>query len=217
MSRPKKLKIVKDDHDHSHEGHGQDLPIPDSVVAMILNMTEENQGLRANYERLLTQVGRALMKSLELRDPYTYGHSMRVMEYTLMIGRGAQGAPWRLAEIAHALHGTPAPTIPQGTDLAALIIAHYQDMLSFYGTELGLRCARKHLGWALDVAARAAAAPPGVGAQEAGSGPCRRCACVTGSGRCWRRCRSPVPTSRGCWGTTAARSASSRWRTCSKS
>ena len=70
----------------------------------------------------------------------------------VMIGRGAQGAPWRLAEIAHALHGTPAPTIPQGTDLAALIIAHYQDMLSFYGTELGLRCARKHLGWYLEEA-----------------------------------------------------------------
>ncbi len=68
----------------------------------------------------------------------------------VMIGRGAQGAPWRLAEIAHALHGTPAPTIPQGMERAAMIIGHYQDMLSFYGRELGLRCARKHLGWYLE-------------------------------------------------------------------
>ncbi|MFZ1471057.1 MAG: tRNA dihydrouridine synthase DusB [Paracoccaceae bacterium] len=68
----------------------------------------------------------------------------------VMVGRGAQGAPWRLAEIAQALHGRPAPVIPQGRDLAALIIGHYQDMLSFYGQHLGLRCARKHLGWYLE-------------------------------------------------------------------
>ena len=70
----------------------------------------------------------------------------------VMVGRGAQGAPWRLAEIAHALHGTPAPAIPEGPDRAALIVAHYEDMLGFYGRDLGLRCARKHLGWYLDEA-----------------------------------------------------------------
>ena len=70
----------------------------------------------------------------------------------VMVGRGAQGAPWRLAEISHALYGTPAPAIPQGMELAGMIIGHYQDMLSFYGRELGLRCARKHLGWYLEEA-----------------------------------------------------------------
>ena len=68
----------------------------------------------------------------------------------VMIGRGAQGAPWKLAEIAHKLHGTPAPHIPQGSAVAALIAAHYDAMLSFYGTALGSRCARKHLGWYLE-------------------------------------------------------------------
>lgn len=70
----------------------------------------------------------------------------------VMVGRGAQGAPWRLAEISHALYGTPAPSIPEGMELAGMIVAHYQDMLSFYGRELGLRCARKHLGWYLEEA-----------------------------------------------------------------
>jgi tRNA-dihydrouridine synthase B len=70
----------------------------------------------------------------------------------VMVGRGAQGAPWRLAEIAHALHGTPAPSIPEGMARAEMIVAHYQDMLSFYGRDLGLRCARKHLGWHLEEA-----------------------------------------------------------------
>ena len=70
----------------------------------------------------------------------------------VMIGRGAQGAPWRLAEISAALHDTPAPQVPQGAALADLVIAHYEAMLSFYGRPLGARCARKHLGWYLEAA-----------------------------------------------------------------
>ena len=65
----------------------------------------------------------------------------------VMVGRGAQGAPWRLAEIAHALYGRPAPIVPKGAALAALVADHYEAILSFYGRELGLRIARKHLGW----------------------------------------------------------------------
>ncbi|MBD3785787.1 MAG: tRNA dihydrouridine synthase DusB [Sphingomonadales bacterium] len=65
----------------------------------------------------------------------------------VMVGRGAQGAPWRLAEIAHALYGTPAPVVPQGAARADLIAEHYEAILSFYGTDVGLRLARKHLGW----------------------------------------------------------------------
>ena len=68
----------------------------------------------------------------------------------VMVGRGAQGAPWRLAEISHALYGTPAPDIPEGAALADLVAEHFEAMLSFYGPALGLRCARKHLGWYLD-------------------------------------------------------------------
>ncbi len=75
----------------------------------------------------------------------------------VMVGRGAQGAPWRLAEISHALWGTVAPEVPQGQARADLIAAHYEDMLSFYGRDLGLRIARKHLGWYADEAGAAKA------------------------------------------------------------
>lgn len=68
----------------------------------------------------------------------------------VMVGRGAQGAPWRLALIAHRLFGTPAPVIPEGRALADAVEEHYRDMLDFYGTDLGLRVARKHLGWYAD-------------------------------------------------------------------
>lgn len=74
-------------HDHSHDHGGSDSPL--ELLARIESLGKENEGLRADYERLLLQAGRALLKTLELRDPYTYGHSMRVMEYTMMIGRAA--------------------------------------------------------------------------------------------------------------------------------
>lgn len=70
----------------------------------------------------------------------------------IMIGRGVQGQPWQLARIAARIFGAPAPVIPTGTALADMVIAHHQGMLSFYGTELGLRVARKHLGWYMDIA-----------------------------------------------------------------
>ncbi|UWR05844.1 tRNA dihydrouridine synthase DusB [Ruegeria sp. B32] len=70
----------------------------------------------------------------------------------VMVGRGAQGKPWLLAQIAHELWGTPAPEVPEGDDLADMVRAHYEAMLGFYGTDLGLRVARKHLGWYMDEA-----------------------------------------------------------------
>jgi nifR3 family TIM-barrel protein len=68
----------------------------------------------------------------------------------VMVGRGAQGKPWLLAEIAHHLFNAPAPNIPTGADLVAMVQGHYEAMLDFYGTELGMRVSRKHLGWYMD-------------------------------------------------------------------
>lgn len=68
----------------------------------------------------------------------------------VMIGRGAQGKPWKLAEIAADLYGTPAPEIPSGNGLVDVVVEHYELMLSFYGTKVGNRMARKHLGWYMD-------------------------------------------------------------------
>jgi tRNA-dihydrouridine synthase B len=70
----------------------------------------------------------------------------------VMLGRGAQGRPWRVGQIGAALAGKPVPDAPTGQALADLLIEHYDMMLSDYGTELGVRVARKHLGWAVDAA-----------------------------------------------------------------
>jgi tRNA-dihydrouridine synthase B len=63
----------------------------------------------------------------------------------VMVGRGAQGQPWLLAEIGAALYGTPAPEVPVGAALADLVAEHYEAILSFYGSGIGLRVARKHI------------------------------------------------------------------------
>lgn len=65
----------------------------------------------------------------------------------VMIGRGVQGKPWLLSQIAAALAGRPVPAPP--ADRIGMIIAHYEAMLSFYGIALGLKNARKHLNWYL--------------------------------------------------------------------
>jgi tRNA-dihydrouridine synthase B len=70
----------------------------------------------------------------------------------VMIGRGAQGRPWLPARIRAALGGGAAPAVPEGAALVALVEGHYDDVLGFYGAELGLRVARKHLGWFMDEA-----------------------------------------------------------------
>jgi len=75
----------------------------------------------------------------------------------VMVGRGAQGRPWALAVISAALFGAPAPTIPQGAALGDLVVGHYDEMLDFYGPELGVKVARKHLGWYLETAGLTAA------------------------------------------------------------
>lgn len=70
----------------------------------------------------------------------------------VMIGRGAQGQPWVVGQIAAGLAGLPALDAPEGRALAVLVVEHYEGLLSEYGTEIGVRAARKHLDWYLEAA-----------------------------------------------------------------
>lgn len=68
----------------------------------------------------------------------------------VMIGRGARGRPWVPAQVAAALAGRRGPEVPAPQARAELIAGHYEDMLGFHGRDLGVRVARKHLGWHLE-------------------------------------------------------------------
>jgi nifR3 family TIM-barrel protein len=74
----------------------------------------------------------------------------------VMIGRAAQGRPWLPGQIARYLqtgHRESAPPLPAQL---AMIVALYDEMLAHHGLRIGLKHARKHLGWALDAAAATA-------------------------------------------------------------
>ncbi|MDR6635969.1 nifR3 family TIM-barrel protein [Phyllobacterium sp. 1468] len=63
----------------------------------------------------------------------------------VMVGRGSYGQPWLPGRIVHG----------SGPDASHMIadyaVAHYEAMLSHYGEATGIRHARKHLGWYLDM------------------------------------------------------------------
>ena len=68
----------------------------------------------------------------------------------LMVGRAIRGKPWLLNEIAAELWGFQKYNLINSGSLTELIITHYEEILSFYGNELGLKVARKHLGWYME-------------------------------------------------------------------
>lgn len=70
----------------------------------------------------------------------------------VMLGRGAQGQPWRVGEIGAALAGRQAAPPPQGAERVELIQQHYMGMLEDYGIQVGSRAARKHLDWYVEAA-----------------------------------------------------------------
>ena len=67
----------------------------------------------------------------------------------LMIGRAAQGRPWIFREIAHFLAYGSVLAPPLVSELRRWMLAHLQDHYALYGEFLGVRSARKHIGWYL--------------------------------------------------------------------
>jgi nifR3 family TIM-barrel protein len=77
----------------------------------------------------------------------------------VMVGRGAQGRPWLPGQIARALEGGTQESAPPLATQYNIIVTLYDEMLTHYGSAVGRRHARKHLGWALEAAAASAGAP----------------------------------------------------------
>lgn len=76
-----------------------------------------------------------------------------VLEHTgadgLLIGRAAQGRPWIFREVLHFLETgehLPAPPLSEVEDILS---EHLDALHSFYGERMGVRIARKHVGWYL--------------------------------------------------------------------
>ena len=70
----------------------------------------------------------------------------------IMIGRAAQGAPWLCGQVAHYLATGERPAEPGLEEKAAIMLEHLRGLHEFYGEYMGLRIARKHVGWYLQQA-----------------------------------------------------------------
>jgi len=84
-------------------------------------------------------------------DIGTPEEARRVLEYTgadgIMIGRAAHGRPWIFREFLHFLNEGRILPPPAALEMRAVALEHLAGIYSLYGEELGVRIARKHIGW----------------------------------------------------------------------
>jgi tRNA-dihydrouridine synthase B len=84
-------------------------------------------------------------------DIGTPEEARRVLEYTgadgIMLGRAAHGRPWIFREFLHYLSNDKRLPPPSILEMRAVTIEHLEGIYSLYGEALGVRIARKHIGW----------------------------------------------------------------------
>jgi tRNA-dihydrouridine synthase B len=77
----------------------------------------------------------------------------------VMVGRGAQGQPWLPGQIGRRLESGIIESAPSLVEQFDYVRTLYDEVCSHYGLRIGLRHARKHLGWALEIAAQCSRVP----------------------------------------------------------
>ncbi len=128
---------------------------------------------RADWSRIAAVVSAIKIPVIANGDIADAASARAAMEQSgasgVMVGRGAEGRPWRLAEIAHDLfcapYGEPAPE----TKLAS-ILEQVAASAALYGERLGVRVVRKHVAAFIDAWCEDYGLPP---MQEARIALCR--------------------------------------------
>ena len=84
-------------------------------------------------------------------DINTPRKSREVLDFTgadgVMLGRASHGAPWIFRSVNAYLNGLKDDDKLLRSEVRDIILAHLDSLYVFYGEELGVRIARKHLGW----------------------------------------------------------------------
>src|SRR5574343_605482 len=66
----------------------------------------------------------------------------------IMIGRGVYGKPWLISDIIQSFQkNQEVLTVKTKKEIGEIALAHFENILDFYGKEAGLHLAKKHLGW----------------------------------------------------------------------
>jgi len=79
--------------------------------------------------------------------------ALAVMQHTgadaVMVGRAAQGRPWLCGEIDHFLRTGKIAPPPEREAIKTILLQHLSALHGFYGEFMGVKIARKHVGWYL--------------------------------------------------------------------
>ena len=84
-------------------------------------------------------------------DIETPQKAREVLDFTgadgVMLGRASHGAPWIFRSVNTYLHAGIASPALSPAEVRDIILGHLSSLYAFYGEDLGVRIARKHLGW----------------------------------------------------------------------
>jgi tRNA-dihydrouridine synthase B len=121
------------------------------MLAMHGRSREQGYKGKASYELIAEVKSRLQIPVVANGDIDSPEKAAMVLKATgadgLMIGRAAQGRPWLFREIQHFLETEQFLPPPMVSEVRQLLLAHLLDHYSLYGEYLGLRSARKHIGW----------------------------------------------------------------------
>ena len=108
-------------------------------------------GGKAEYDTIAeikTSVSIPVIANGDINSPQV---AAEVLRYTnvdgLMIGRAAQGNPWIFRQIEHYLTHKVLLAPPDIREVGRVLLVHLERLYSFYGEYMGVRIARKHIGW----------------------------------------------------------------------
>jgi tRNA-dihydrouridine synthase B len=112
---------------------------------------EQGYGGQAEYDTVAQVKAAVNIPVVANGDIGTPEQACAVLQNTgadaVMIGRAAQGRPWIFREMAHFQRTGQHLAAPLVSEVKTLLLAHLQDHYSLYGEFLGVRSARKHIGW----------------------------------------------------------------------
>ena len=105
----------------------------------------------AEYDTIAGVKAQAKIPVVANGDITTPEKAKFVLEYTgadaIMVGRAAQGRPWIFREIEYFLQTGQHLPPPLVSEVRALLDRHLREHYAFYGEFMGVRTARKHIGW----------------------------------------------------------------------
>jgi tRNA-dihydrouridine synthase B len=108
---------------------------------------------QAEYDTIAAIVAATRIPVLANGDIDSPAAAAAVIKHTgaagVMIGRAAQGRPWLCGQIASHLATGRTPPAPSPQQQLAIMREHVAALHAFYGEFMGVRIARKHVGWYL--------------------------------------------------------------------